>query len=246
MAGGGDGTTKLFDTTPFRLTKTIEYGDDADNIRLDEANKQVIVGYGNGSLGILDTTGKQLADIRLDAHPESFQLERKGSRVFVNVPKKEHIAVVDRAKRAIVARWSLAGNQANFPMALDENSRRLFVVCRKPARLLVFDIDFGKIVAQLDSVGDSDDVFYDSQRKQIYASGGEGQVLRWSAVALIVQAGAGAILIPALGGAGAAVSIAIGEAVIWWPLRRAGVAQAFRPADASSPKGLRYERPAST
>jgi len=176
VAGGGDGTTKLFDTTSFRLTKTIEYGDDADNIRLDEVNKQVIVGYGNGSLGILDTTGKQLGDIQLDAHPESFQLEKKGSRIFVNVPKKEYIAVVDRAKRAIVARWSLAGNQANFPMALDENSRRLFVVCRKPARLLVFDIDSGKIVAQLDSVGDSDDVFYDSQRKRVYASGGEGAV----------------------------------------------------------------------
>ena len=53
----------------------------------------------------------------------------------------------------------------------------------------------------------------------LYASGGEGLVVRWSAVALIVQASLGAILIPALGGAGAAISVAIGEAVIWWPLR---------------------------
>ena len=80
----------------------------------------------------------------------------------------------------------------------------------------------------------------------LYASGGEALVVRWSAVALIVQASAGAVLISALGGAGAAVSIAIGEAVIWWPLRRAGVAQAFRPADAPRPEGLRYERPAAT
>ena len=55
----------------------------------------------------------------------------------------------------------------------------------------------------------------------LYASGGEASVVRWSAVALIVQASAGAMLIPALGSAGAAISLAIGEAVVWWPLRRA-------------------------
>ena len=55
----------------------------------------------------------------------------------------------------------------------------------------------------------------------LYASGGEGMVVRWSAVALFVQVCAGAALIPSLGSAGAAVSIAIGEALVWWPLRRA-------------------------
>jgi O-antigen/teichoic acid export membrane protein len=55
----------------------------------------------------------------------------------------------------------------------------------------------------------------------LYASGGEALVVRWSAVALIVQAGLAAVLIPTLGSAGAAVSIAIAEAIIWWPLRTA-------------------------
>jgi peptidoglycan biosynthesis protein MviN/MurJ (putative lipid II flippase) len=55
----------------------------------------------------------------------------------------------------------------------------------------------------------------------LYASGGEGLVVRWSAVALLVQLCAGAALIPTLGGAGAAIGVALGEAIIWWPLRRA-------------------------
>jgi O-antigen/teichoic acid export membrane protein len=54
----------------------------------------------------------------------------------------------------------------------------------------------------------------------LYASGGEGTVLRWSAAALVIQAGAGAILIPSSGAVGGAIAIAIGEAVIWWPLRK--------------------------
>jgi hypothetical protein len=55
----------------------------------------------------------------------------------------------------------------------------------------------------------------------LYASGGEALVVRWSAVALLVQVCLGALLIRTLGSVGAAVSVAAGEAVIWWPLRRA-------------------------
>ncbi|MCU1381889.1 MAG: hypothetical protein JWL71_586 [Acidobacteria bacterium] len=53
----------------------------------------------------------------------------------------------------------------------------------------------------------------------LYASGGETRVLQWSAVALVVQLALGAVLIPAFGSVGAAVSVAIGEAAVWWPLR---------------------------
>jgi hypothetical protein len=57
----------------------------------------------------------------------------------------------------------------------------------------------------------------------LYAAGGESAVVRWSAVALIVQVAAAAMLIPALGSTGAAVGVFIGEAAVWRPLRRAGV-----------------------
>jgi hypothetical protein len=53
---------------------------------------------------------------------------------------------------------------------------RLFIVCRVPARLIVFDTDTGKIVEKLPVIGDSDDVFYDKARKRIYATGGEGGI----------------------------------------------------------------------
>jgi O-antigen/teichoic acid export membrane protein len=54
----------------------------------------------------------------------------------------------------------------------------------------------------------------------LYASGGEALVVRWSALGLMIQVCAGVLLIPSLGSAGAAASIAIGEAVMWLPLRR--------------------------
>lgn len=55
----------------------------------------------------------------------------------------------------------------------------------------------------------------------LYAAGGEGLVVRWSAAGLLVQAVAAAVLIGAMGATGAAVSVAVSEAAIWLPLRRA-------------------------
>src|SRR5207249_6774215 len=66
--------------------------------------------------------GKVLGQAKLAGHPESFQLERSGSRVFVNVPAAEHVAVVDRATMKVVATWPVADAKSNFPMALDERS----------------------------------------------------------------------------------------------------------------------------
>jgi len=115
-------------------------------------------------------------DIKLDAHPESFQLEKDSPRIYVNLPKSRKVVVVDREKRTITATWKTGFAFANFPMALDESDHRLFVVTRFPARLLVFDTTTGTIIQKLSVIGDCDDVFYDQSRKRIYASGGDGAI----------------------------------------------------------------------
>jgi hypothetical protein len=157
--------------------KVVEELDDADNVRYDSGARKVYVGYGNGALRVLDpATGDSAGDIRLAGHPESFQLETRGTRIFVNVPSARHIAVVDRAKRAVVATWGVPGAQSNYPMALDETGRRLFVGARRPAMLLVYDVDSGKVVAKQPVGEDTDDIFFDTERKRLYVICGEGRI----------------------------------------------------------------------
>jgi DNA-binding beta-propeller fold protein YncE len=157
VACGGDGVTKVYDATTLGLLASHKFPDDADNIRYDARTRQVIVGYagakelrkretGTGGLGILDMNGKLIREIVIDAHPESFRLEEKGTRLFVNVPDKKEIEVIDLAKSAVVARWPVSGEK-NFPMALDEAHRRLKVASWMPPRLLVLDTASGKQVA---------------------------------------------------------------------------------------------------
>jgi hypothetical protein len=59
-------------------------------------------------------------------------------------------------------------------MGLDEADGRLFLGCRRPARLLVYDTRSGTLVTAVDIVGDTDDLFYDSAKKRLYVIGGEG------------------------------------------------------------------------
>src|SRR5947209_6164586 len=155
----------------------MDFGHDVENLPYDSSQKRVYVGFGDGdtaAIGIVDAdSGKRLAqEYKVGAHPESFQLEQSGANIYVNVPDLKQIVLIDR-KSGAVTRWPLSMH-ANFPMALDEADHRLFVATRSPARMAVFDTNTGKLVVALPCVQDSDDIYYDSARKRIYVSGGEG------------------------------------------------------------------------
>jgi len=172
VADGGDGSVRLFEAGSGAPAGRIDLGDDADNIRIDPAANQVYVGYGNGGLAIIDPgSRRKLADIRLEAHPESFQLA--ADRIFVNLPSRRQIAVVDRAAGKQIATWPM-NSGGNFPMALDPDGKRLLVAFRSPPRLGIFSIEDGASVASVETCGDSDDVFLDSKRHRVYVSCGEG------------------------------------------------------------------------
>jgi DNA-binding beta-propeller fold protein YncE len=174
VANGGSGELKIYDGEKFQLLKTAGSLPDADNVRVDAAGNRVYVGFSSGALGVMDTNGTQVASIPLDGHPESFQIEQNGNRIFVNVPGDRSVAVIDRARQSVVTKWRLEAAHANFPMALDEAGHRLFIGCRSPARLLVLDTASGKTVAQVEISGDADDVFFDAKRQRLYLSCGEG------------------------------------------------------------------------
>jgi DNA-binding beta-propeller fold protein YncE len=172
--GQGDGAQTI-DAKDFHVVKSVSLGDDADNVRYDAAAKLVYVGYGSGALAAVNPeSGAAVSTVKLAGHPESFQLERSGPRIFVNVPTAGHVAVVDRRAMKVTATWPVTDARSNFPMALDEANHRLFIGCRRPATLLVYDTERGTVLGRTDIVGDTDDLFYDARRKRVYVFGGEG------------------------------------------------------------------------
>ncbi len=192
VASGDDGTVKIFDGNSFTLLATAKFTIDADDMRFDAKTKTPMVGYsgqkfvngrpekgpggeGDGALGYVESNGHHGALLPVDAHPEAYEIEKNGVRVFVNVPDRHDIEVGNLVTHRIVKRWHVPCTD-NFDMALDEADHRLFIACRISPTFLVFDTETGKIVASLPTVGVSDDMYYDAARRRIYVMGGYGYI----------------------------------------------------------------------
>ena len=155
VANAGDGSVRMFRGPDYAAAGRVDLNEDADNVRIDLSANQVVVGYGNGALAIVDPESrKRIADIPLKAHPESFQIGATGQRIFVNVPEAREIAVIDRETRRQTASWDTVDAAGNFPMAIDEASAQVVVVFRNPARLRAFSMQTGKLLDELEVCGE--------------------------------------------------------------------------------------------
>lgn len=176
VASGEDAKVRVY-SPELKLLGTVRDLDDADNVRLSTDGKLAYVGFGDGAIAIIDPRQhKKVGEVKLDGHPESFQLEQKRRRMFVNVPSAKQIAMIDLEKRSVIAKWPVKDATANFPMSLDEAHARLLIACRNQATLLVIDTATGKTVQSLNSVADADDLFFDAEAKLIYITGGAGGI----------------------------------------------------------------------
>jgi DNA-binding beta-propeller fold protein YncE len=174
------GKVYIYDGDSYKLISTLDFEGGADNLRYDAATKRVYVGCGDdektSAIAAIDaTTNKRMDEVyQLGGEPESFQLEKSGPNIYVNVPDLKQIVVINRTTKALT-RWSLTVGQ-NFPMALDEASRRVIVGTREPATISVFDTSSGKMVASVPTVQDTDDLYYSAEHKRIYVPGREGAI----------------------------------------------------------------------
>src|SRR5215467_8774803 len=175
VANGGDGSVRQFRGPEYTAGGQIDLGDDADNIRLDIPANRIVVGYGSGGLAVIDAaSSRKVADIRLSVHPEGFQLDQGSDRIFVNLPRAQAIAVVDRRSGKQTASWPTKVAGGNFPMALEQDARHVLVAFLNPAKLGAFSMDDGSLAASPDICGDADDLFVDANRGRVYISCGEG------------------------------------------------------------------------
>jgi DNA-binding beta-propeller fold protein YncE len=176
VANAGDGSVHVLRGENLTPIGRIELGDDADNVRVDTARHRVLVGYGKGALAVIDPVSlSKIADIRLKAHPEGFQIDDTGTQVFVNVPDAREISVVDVATGS-TGSLATQGAGSNFPMAIDGDAHRCLVVFRSPPTLMALSSQDGHVVAQAETCGDADDVFVDRKRRRVYVSCGQGVV----------------------------------------------------------------------
>ena len=89
------GKLRFYDAATYALVQSLDFGADAntDNMRYDQTSKRLYVGYGAGARGAIavvdPATMERVEEYKVGTHPESFQLETRGPRIFVNLPGLE-------------------------------------------------------------------------------------------------------------------------------------------------------------
>lgn len=170
------GKLRFYDAARYTLVKTLDFGIDADvdNMRYDAGSQLLFAGVGEGALGELAVIDpikmERIFSFKLGSHPESFQLNKNGSRIYVNLPDQKALAVIDR-KTGAVTKWSVPGAANSHTLALDEDGNRLFTAALQPGRFTAIDADTGRTVAELPCVLGVDDLWFDASRRRIYATG---------------------------------------------------------------------------
>jgi DNA-binding beta-propeller fold protein YncE len=187
----GSKAVQILDSNTFAVKRTIPTTPGADSIGVDRANHLLYAVTGGkdvplptSAVTVIDTkAGKVIKEVPIAAiHVEAMALEEAGQRLFVNVTDKNYMAVIDRPSGKITSQWHIAEAQENAPVAFDEPHHRLFVVCRKPGKLVVVDSSNGHSIASFPTGERADEVIFDKAHHRIYVASGDGKIYPYDQV----------------------------------------------------------------
>ena len=155
----GDGLVTFYRSTERQPVAVVRLGDDADNVRVDSRNGNLVVGYGSGALAVMDPATHQVVRrVPLPAHPEAFEL--LGAKVFVNVPEAHRIVVGDIDQGQTIGSLSTGLRFGNYPMASDLAGTQIAVAYRAPGTLSVIDPRSGAVAYSAPICDDADDLYF--------------------------------------------------------------------------------------
>ena len=177
VGNGAGGVCNVLNGEDYSLVKGFPLGDDADNVRYNPKTGRAYVVHADEELAVIDVKDYALRrPISLPKSLGAFQLEADRPRMYINAKAAGEVVVIDTDKDTVIDRFPVAPAGVNAALAIDEPNRRLFVGCRRNPSLVVMDSDTGKIVASVPIPWDVDDVFFDSRRRLVVASCGDGAI----------------------------------------------------------------------
>jgi hypothetical protein len=156
--------------------------------------RRVHQGFGNtvsmasGSLGfneygdpksstVIDPAkGTVIATIPLGGAPEQAVADGKGM-IYDNLEDTNEVIALDSRTLKIQSRWKVTPAGQPVSMAMDRQSRRLFIGGRNPKLLVVMDADSGKIIGEPFPIGDRVDAnIFDPETQFVASSTREGTI----------------------------------------------------------------------
>jgi DNA-binding beta-propeller fold protein YncE len=185
VTDSGAGMSKVLDATSYKIIDKIKLRPGADSMGYDDSSKRLYIATGGKDGNMADSflseidprTGKQYGDVKFDTNKiEAMAIEQNGNHLYLNVTGKNYMAVIDKKTHAVTATWPIKEAEQNAPVAFDEANRRLFVVTRKPGKLVILDAETGASITSFKAPERTDQVVFDNANHRIYVMGGEGYI----------------------------------------------------------------------
>jgi DNA-binding beta-propeller fold protein YncE len=151
--GGGSGAILVFDLTTYNVLGKIPTMPDSDGIIYDPGTDLVLAVSGDGNKLMIfnpdiDPKNGKVDTVDLGGAPEFLAADGDG-KVYINLANKDQLAVVDLRTNKVIAKWPVAPGGAPTGLALDRKTHRLFIGCRKPAKMIVMSSDDGTVLGDL-------------------------------------------------------------------------------------------------
>jgi YVTN family beta-propeller protein len=171
---GKAGEAASFDLKTFAIVKKIPTAPDADGIVYDDVSGHVFVINGDsGSVTVIDPkTDSALTTIKVGGGLEFGVMDGKG-KFYINGAEESVLYRVDTATNTVDAKWPVPSCTKPHGIAMDKDTRRVFMSCENRVMLAV-DADSGKVIATLPIGGYTDFAVFDPIRKRVFSSNGDG------------------------------------------------------------------------
>jgi|HubBroStandDraft_2_1064218.scaffolds.fasta_scaffold115464_2 YVTN family beta-propeller protein len=169
-------TVDVFDPASMKLIVRIPVADDPDGIFYDPFHKLVYVASGDAKVGTVIDPGTRstIATIPLGGKPEFAVFDPQTSLMYQNLQDTNSVVAIDLDKKAVVQHWTLDQCRGPSGIAIDDTSRRLFIVCSGNNVLVVFDINKQREIQTFPIGGGPDSVVFDGDLHRIYTTGRAG------------------------------------------------------------------------
>jgi YVTN family beta-propeller protein len=174
VSNGQTSTATIFDLKTLKKTGEAPTGKKPDAIIYDPSTSRVFVFNGEGdSATVINAKDNSVAGtVKLGGDPEFAVADGRGY-VFDNLEDKNEVLKIDANKMTVEQRWKTCEKPSS--MAMDRESRRLFIGCRSKV-MAVVNADSGQVITTV-PIGDHvDATAYDPETKLIFNSNGEGTV----------------------------------------------------------------------
>jgi len=178
ISDGDAGEVAIFDLKTLKITGRIKTDKDSDSILYDPASKHIFCFNGEpNSVSVIDpSAGKVIATLPLGGAPEQAVADGKGM-IFDNLEDKNEVIAIDSRALNITARWSVAPAGQPVSIAMDRQSRRLFIGARNPAVFVVMDAETGKLIGPSFPIGGRvDTTVFDPETLIAACSTGDGAI----------------------------------------------------------------------